>query len=59
MKFRMSLDPLFPPPLDYPVNQRHYLASKVEEYLKFEIIFSSEVDGPALEDLYRNQQQQP
>jgi hypothetical protein len=55
----MSLDPLFPPPLDYPVNQRHYLASKVEEYLKFEIIFSSEVDGPALEDLYRNQQQQP
>lgn len=53
----MSLDPLFPPPADCPANQRHYIACKVEEYLKFEVIFSSEVDGPALRDLYLNQQQ--
>jgi hypothetical protein len=53
----MLLHPLFLPLHDYLVNQRHYLACKVEEYLKFEIIFSSEVDGPALEDLYRNQYQ--
>jgi hypothetical protein len=49
----MSLDTLFPPPDNYPVSQGRYLICKIEEYLKFEIIFSSEVDRPALEDLYR------
>jgi len=52
---RIGLDPLFPPPINWPTSKKHLKFDNMFENNKFEIIFDENVDGPDLYKLYEGQ----
>lgn len=44
--FRIGLDPLFPPPLNWPGHKKHLVPDNIWEGNRFELIFDESVDGP-------------
>ena len=51
---RIGLDPLFPPPIKWPVSKRHILNDITSENNRFEKIFDELTHGSELRALYEN-----
>ena len=51
--FRIALDPIFPPPLNYSSTYKYNIPENALHYNKFELIFDEERDGGKLIELYR------
>ncbi|EAS02300.2 tubulin-tyrosine ligase family protein (macronuclear) [Tetrahymena thermophila SB210] len=54
--FRIGLDPLFPPPQNWPGQKKHLAPDSLTEHNRFEIIFDEQYDGIELKRLYKNQE---
>ena len=52
--FRLSIDPLFPPPKHYANTQKHYVPDSPLDRMQFELIFDEGRDGKQFEDLFKN-----
>ena len=49
---RIGLDTMFPPPDNFGNNYKYNIPENSLHYNKFELIFDSDRDGPALRQLY-------
>lgn len=49
---RIGLDTMFPPPDNFGNNHKYNIPENSLHYNKFELIFDSHRDGPAVETLY-------
>ena len=52
--FRICLDPLFPPPENWPPNRRPFFDEPLTEN-RFQLIFDEASDGKEVEELYKGQ----
>lgn len=52
--FRLTVDPLFPPPSHYTNNTRYMTPDCNLDKLQFELIFAEEREGKALQRLYED-----
>ena len=50
--FRIAIDPLFPPPVNWPAQRKHFAPDNIMENNKFEIIFDDIEDGPEILQIY-------
>lgn len=51
---KIGLDPLFPPPYNWPLNKKYQLGDNPLEANRFELVFDESVEGDAIQELYRN-----
>lgn len=52
--FKIGLDPLFPPPYNWPVNKKYQLGDNPMDTNKFELVFDETAEGEAIQELYGN-----
>lgn len=52
--FRIGLDPLFPPPVNWPGIHKHNAPDNLIENNKFELIFDEIEEGDQLRELFKN-----
>ena len=52
--FRLTIDPLFPPPQNWPNPKKGMMVDNLFENNKWELIFDEIEDGPALKSLQQN-----
>ena len=52
--FRIGLDPIFPPPQNFPNSKKHYVSENAMMHNNFELVYDELVDGPALNQLYQS-----
>ena len=52
--FRIGVDPVFPPPVNYSSTYRYNIPENALFYNKFELIFDEERDGKLLKRLYED-----
>lgn len=53
--FRLTLDPLFPPPCHYANTLKHLVPDNPLERLQYELIFDEARDSKQVEELYKNE----
>jgi tubulin polyglutamylase TTLL1 len=51
--FRVGLDPIFPPPQNFPNSKKHYISENAMLHNNFELVFDELVNGPELSKLFR------
>lgn len=51
--FRLCVDPLFPPPQDWPTGKKIFIGGNALEQNKFQLIFDESTEGSSFEELYK------
>ena len=53
--FRIAVDPVYPPPIVWPSQRKHFAPDNILENNKFDLVFDEIVDGPEVIEPYCGQ----